>query len=146
MGDLPRWFTVASAVGEEPETLVHGAVVLRGSIREGPQGDLAEELQDALREVLAPAAGSDVRVRVTTLTGQGDPAEARFPFEATLADPHDRVPALEVLRLEAVSAGARRLLPLLAASPAASSGRRLSLRLELEACDATAAQDEGVAT
>lgn len=114
---------------------VRGTALLSGSLEEEQLGSLQDDLQQALSQVLASAAGPDLAVSVAhgqrVDDGLGPERCAKFHFEVYPTDPNDRGPVLEVLRLEARSAGARRLMPLLAESP--SVARCLRLRLELMA-------------
>lgn len=114
--------------GEETENLLEGAVC------------------QALTKVLSQAAGPDVLVSATRRSSFGElesggdpahleegateaPADRRVDFEVVVADENDRLPALEVLRLEDTFGGARRLLPLLAEELCAAGS--FALRLEL---------------
>merc|ERR1712032_314991 len=102
-------------------------------------GVVCEALQAALSEILEPAA--DCGISVTLSLEDEDEvggrnalrirpeAPAEFAFEVVLADPNDRAPAHEALRLEAEFAGALKLLPALVQR--LGSAERLSVRLDI---------------
>jgi hypothetical protein len=120
---------------------IRGVVVVCGSLEEDRLVSFREELSSALASLLMSAAGPDLEVDVqgaqrTVSTccdaspGLDGQAQVEFKFQIVPADPHDKAPALEVLRLEAQSGGARRLLPILAESPTVAG----TLRLRLDLC------------
>jgi len=114
---VPRWLLSARSKSSS-SCDINGIVVLRGRIA-APLVAQADTLQKALTEVLSSAGGPDLKVSVSS---RG---------EVTVSDPNDKAPILEVLRLEAVSAGARSLLPHLADLPGATAGGHLSVRVEI---------------
>eukprot|EP00931_Biecheleriopsis_adriatica_P055376 TRINITY_DN32729_c0_g2_i2.p1 TRINITY_DN32729_c0_g2~~TRINITY_DN32729_c0_g2_i2.p1 ORF type:complete len:319 (+),score=67.68 TRINITY_DN32729_c0_g2_i2:74-958(+) len=137
LGDAgTRWFLSSAAdAGSSCAPRVRGIAVLCGSLEQEQQPLLREELRAALETVLTTAAGPDLLVNVcnrkleTALLATGDEGSAGFDFEVLPMDPNDRGPVLEVLRLEAQSGGARRLLPLLADSLCVAGSLRLKLEI-----------------
>jgi len=127
------------ADGEPARGRIHGAVVLWVAPA-GGLGGLRKALRVALLEVLAPAAGAMLSVdvwpgrrvqRADAAALAGSQAHVEFPFEVALLDPNDRPSALEVLKLEATFAGARRLLPAMANSLALAGPKAVRLHLKL---------------
>lgn len=145
MPSMPHWFNYRTGTnGKFQDGKVRGVVVVRGSLGDASRKVFCAELRQALAQVLAPAVGPDPQVSVAAasrpssrtclgaIAGEESSMQtcAEFKFEVDLADPNDRAPAVEVLRMEAVSGGARRLLPLLANAEGEAAGR-LAIRLEL---------------
>lgn len=135
-GAIPWWIAVGSSQRGDS---VGGTVIVRGSLGEECVASLRIALQQALAEILTSAAGPDLEVAVSAGKWMVGPelrkselsqGSMAFTFEALLGDPHDRSPVVELLRLEAESGGARRLLPLLANVVFSAVGH-LSLRIEL---------------
>jgi len=131
---VPRWLLSARSKSSS-SCDINGIVVLRGRIA-APLVAQADTLQKALTEVLSSAGGPDLKVSVSSRgevpqISTDDHTDAIFSFEVTVSDPNDKAPILEVLRLEAVSAGARSLLPHLADLPGATAGGHLSVRVEI---------------
>jgi len=116
-------------------TSLDGVVELRGSFEERGDGQLQQNLAEALVRVLAPVTGCDGRttpcsasVAVGTRTSE---ASIEYSFKVELADANDLPAALALLKLEASLGGAKRLLPQLAAGWGGGPGEmagRLSLR------------------
>jgi len=144
---MPRWLALGNDAWSQHA--VRGTVTVRGSLQQGYMDRLRTAIQQALFEVLLPAAGPDLCICVSACKRAEPPslglpespqACVEFAFELLLSDPNDSAPALEVLRLEAESGGARRLLPLLANSALGAVGH-LAVRLEI-ASDCGAVEDQ----
>lgn len=144
--------TLMQSVGlTQPGPVISGAIVLTGNLEEKP-----EEICNALREALLSSVegeafrtanelvacvwrGSDFAASAgsTVVVADGQLgllslelcSFERFEYEVVPVDPHDKLPVLRSLLLEAASAGARRFLPALVDSfPDAG---RLAVRLEV---------------
>lgn len=122
-------------------TRISGALVVSGSL---PQSLhlLCSAVRMALQRVLAPVAGCNSTVTVSLLgRNAGDwrslstdaLGHLKLAFGIALWDPNDEAAAIEALRLEAATAGARSLLA--AVVGALGPVRHLGLRLAVESVE-----------
>lgn len=113
---VSQWFTAGA--GAAHSGCVAGTMTTCGKLGITASKELSSALRIALAKVVGPAAGKDAVVRVfpcpasrEAKVGVDGFQHYEFGFEVHVADRHDLVPAQEVLRLESLSAGARRLMP-----------------------------------
>lgn len=117
--------TIPVGAGFVHEEALRGVVMVRGSLEDTYNNphSMHVAVRDALRDALTPVAvlGVDVSVVAGKQTVRSDLGTSKasqswiaFEFEVRFADQNDQAPALALLRLEAATGGALRVLPSLA--------------------------------